>query len=133
MWARIENGTAVELTDIDPTDRFHPELVWQACPVETQPGWTVVEGALTPPPEDTSDQQAGAERQWRDLELAGTEWLVLRHRDEQDLELTPTLAPELFTELLSYRQALREWPQTTTFPDAEFRPVAPPWIAEQTQ
>lgn len=133
MWARIENEAVAEITDIDPTERFHPDLLWQACPVDVRPGWTVMEDEFIPPAEDTSDQQANAEREWRDVELAGTEWLVLRHRDEQDLELTPTLAPELFTELLSYRQALREWPQTTTFPDAEFRPVAPAWIAEQLQ
>ncbi|WP_312571377.1 phage tail protein [Stutzerimonas balearica] len=29
MWARIENGTVAEITDIDPTGRFHPSLLWQ--------------------------------------------------------------------------------------------------------
>lgn len=133
MWARIESEAVVETTDIDPTERFHPDLVWQACPLDVRPGWTVVGDEFTPPPEDTSEPPTNAEREWRDLELTSTEWLVLRHRDEQDLGLTPTLAPELFTELLSYRQALREWPQATEFPDFEFRPAAPAWLAEQAQ
>lgn len=28
MWARIENDIIVELTDIDPAGRFHPDLIW---------------------------------------------------------------------------------------------------------
>jgi len=41
MWARIENGTVAEITDIDPAGRFHPLLCWQ--PVGQArgcgPGW----------------------------------------------------------------------------------------------
>ncbi|MNJ81941.1 hypothetical protein D3C77_810250 [compost metagenome] len=59
--------------------------------------------------------------------------MVNRHRDEQDLPLSTTLAAEQFAELLIYRQSLRDWPQSELFPDAEQRPVAPSWIAEQTQ
>jgi hypothetical protein len=35
MWARIENKTVMELTDIDPASRFHPSLIWVACPAGT--------------------------------------------------------------------------------------------------
>ncbi|WP_433916234.1 phage tail assembly chaperone [Pseudomonas protegens] len=35
--------------------------------------------------------------------------------------------------LLDYIQALRDWPQSTDFPDDQRRPAAPPWIAKQTQ
>ncbi|WP_225970881.1 phage tail assembly chaperone [Pseudomonas fluorescens] len=77
--------------------------------------------------------QVDAERVWRNSELQATEWLVTRHRDEQDLNRAPSLTAEQFSELLTYRQTLRDWPQTGEFPGAEFRPVAPSWIAEQTQ
>ncbi|WHS62258.1 phage tail assembly chaperone [Pseudomonas sp. G2-4] len=133
MWARIENGTVVETTDVDPTERFHPDLLWQACPTDTRPDWTVVDGNFSPPPAGDASEQVNAERVWRNLELQATEWLVTRHRDEQDLALVPTLATEQFAELLTYRQSLREWPQTDTFPNIESRPVAPSWIAEQVQ
>ncbi|TDJ76969.1 phage tail protein [Pseudomonas putida] len=79
----------------------------------------------------TSEQLAANERAWRDAEVSSTEWLVTRHRDEQDMQLATTLTAEQFAELLVYRQALRDWPQTEAFPDSAQRPVAPAWIAEQ--
>lgn len=79
----------------------------------------------------SSEELAARERAWRDAEVSGTEWLVTRHRDELDMQLETTLIAERFAELLEYRQALRDWPQTSTFPDASHRPVAPAWIAEQ--
>jgi hypothetical protein len=46
MWARIASGLVAELTAIDPTDRFHPDLVWvdvtTASPAP-QDGWTATE------------------------------------------------------------------------------------------
>lgn len=88
---------------------------------------------LIDPPvvELTADQLAANERAWRDAEVSSTEWLVTRHRDEQDMQLATTLTAEQFAALLVYRQALRDWPQTEVFPDSAQRPVAPAWIAEQ--
>lgn len=73
------------------------------------------------------------ERIWRDSEVQKTDWLVVRHRDEQDLELSPALTTEQFSELLVYRQSLRDWPQTNSFPLLESRPIAPSWLTEKTQ
>lgn len=39
MWARIENGTVAEITDIDPVGRFHPSLEWVRCGEDVLPGW----------------------------------------------------------------------------------------------
>ncbi|MCK9802454.1 phage tail assembly chaperone [Pseudomonas sp. MAFF 302030] len=76
---------------------------------------------------------AGLEREWRDTELSTVMWLRERHRDQLEIEVEPTLSGEQFTELLIYMQALRDWPQSPDFPQSAHRPVAPPWIAEQTQ
>lgn len=38
MWARIENDTVKEITNIDPAGRFHSSLVW----VEFDPNETDV-------------------------------------------------------------------------------------------
>ena len=81
----------------------------------------------------TVDELAAAERLWRDGQVSTTEWLVTRHRDELDMQVVTTLTAEQFVELLVYRQALRDLPQSEAFPDTAQRPVAPPWIAEQTQ
>lgn len=41
MWARIENGTVAEITDLDPAGRFHPSLQWQQVSQAggCGPGW----------------------------------------------------------------------------------------------
>lgn len=84
-------------------------------------------------PMPSTTEMAAIERLWRDGELDATEWLRNRHRDQLDLGVTTTLSGEQFTELLQYLQALRDWPAVEAFPDSAQRPVAPPWIAEQTQ
>ncbi|WP_092454183.1 phage tail assembly chaperone [Pseudomonas sp. NFACC45] len=133
MWARIENGTVVETTDVDPTERFHPDLLWRACPEDVRPNWTLTDGEFSLPPAVSTSEQADIERVWRNYELQSTEWLATRHRDEQDIGHETTLTTVQYSELLGYRQALRDWPQTVTFPSTESRPIAPPWIAEQSQ
>lgn len=82
---------------------------------------------------DAVDQSAVTERAWRDTELASLIWLRDRHRDQLEIGGETTLTAEQFNELLVYMQALRDWPQSTDFPDSQHRPTAPDWIAEQTQ
>lgn len=73
------------------------------------------------------------ERAWRDNELAAVTWLRDRHRDQLEIAVATTLSADQFTELLMYMQQLRDWPQSDAFPDSTQRPVAPPWIADQSQ
>lgn len=73
------------------------------------------------------------EREWRDAELASVMWLRERHRDQQEIGTDTTLSGDQFKELLVYTQALRDWPQSSDFPNIEYRPVSPTWIAEQTE
>lgn len=35
-WTRIQNGRSVELTDIDPSGRFHPDILWLEVPPELE-------------------------------------------------------------------------------------------------
>lgn len=72
---------------------------------------------------------AASERAWRDAELDGNQWLTARHRDEQDLGTSTTLTAEQFAGLLTYRQLLRDWPESPGFPDSGKRPAAPDWLA----
>ncbi|PLP87427.1 phage tail protein [Pseudomonas sp. FFUP_PS_473] len=88
---------------------------------------------LIDPPAQTLEQQAEQERQWRDSVLVSLVWLRDRHRDQLEIGAATTLSAEQFAELLVYMQALRDWPQSEQFPVTEYRPVAPPWIAEQHQ
>lgn len=83
-------------------------------------------------PVQLPDLQA-QEREWRDSELMTATGMRDRHRDQLEIEVETTLPAEQFKELLLYMQALRDWPQSPDFPDIELRPIAPSWIAEQTQ
>lgn len=92
-------------------------------------------GWVIPVPSDEYVQAALAttERAWRDNVLTSITWLRERHRDQQELGGETTLSAEQFAELLAYMQSLRNWPQSPDFPDSEHRPIAPPWIAEQSE
>ncbi|WP_443693039.1 hypothetical protein ACRZ5O_06765 [Pseudomonas protegens] len=85
---------------------------------------------VAPPQVDDQSQQA---RTWRDGEIERVKWLRERHRDELDRNRSTTLSGEQFVQLLDYIQALRDWPQSTDFPDDQRRPAAPPWIAEPVE
>lgn len=101
---------------------------------ETDGEWLLSEsGVIKRPFGLTLEQRSEGERLWRDGEVTATEWLVNRHREEQDIQLPTTLPADRFSELLLYRQALRDWPSAVAFPDSQFRPVAPSWIAEQVK
>lgn len=78
------------------------------------------------------ERASSEERAWRDAEVESVKWLRERHRDEMDLEIASTLTAEQFKVLLTYLQALRDWPQSSDFPTQALRPIQPDWIAEQT-
>lgn len=113
------------------------ESVWQSLLSElsTSPkmmssrpdGYPVL---IDPPPLD-SDEQAVVERAWRDAQLALTDPLVSRHRDEIEEGGSTSITAEQYTELQAYRRQLRDWPQGSQFPLVEHRPPAPTWLSAQ--
>ena len=88
-------------------------------------GQPTVAEPLPPSSEELADQ----ERLWRDRELSRTEWLVTRHRDEKDMGKVTSISLDEFSELLSYRDLLREWPNKSAFPDVSKRPQSPEWLS----
>ncbi len=84
---------------------------------------------LIDPEPPTADQVAETERHWRTSQLAATDGLVARDRDELEDGGGTTLTTDQYTELQTYRRALRDWPQGSFFPFSEHRPVAPRWLA----
>lgn len=129
MWALVQNGVVVEVTDVDPEGRFHPDLTWNPCGEEVKFGWTCLDGEFNEPP-GALENALENERIWRDAQLNATEWLVSRHRDEIDLQRETTLTTEQYQKLLAYRQQLRDWPQADQFPVIGNRPIRPEWLAE---
>lgn len=76
---------------------------------------------------------ANRERNWRDSEIVRVQWLRERHRDELELSSPTSLSAEQYSELLTYLQLLRDWPQSLDFPVQELRPAQPSWLFELTQ
>ncbi len=85
---------------------------------------------IDPPPLD-AEASAAVERAWRDAQLALTDPLVSRHRDEIEEGASTSITAEQYTELQAYRRQLRDWPQGSQFPLAEHRPPAPTWLSAQ--
>ncbi|MCU7250788.1 phage tail assembly chaperone [Pseudomonas koreensis] len=145
-YARIENGVAVELIDtgdFDIAQLYAPSfveamvLVPEGIEVEigsplgdlqrrAEPAPVLETPVLTQATSIMNDEPA---RTWRESRLSGTQWLMTRHRDEQELGRVPTLSAGQYLALLEYRQALRDWPATDGFPAAATRPSAPLWLA----
>ncbi|WP_413794239.1 MULTISPECIES: phage tail assembly chaperone [unclassified Pseudomonas] len=73
------------------------------------------------------------ERAWRNRQLSLTDGMVTRHRDELEDGTETTLSVEQYAELQAYRRILRNWPEAGEFPLKEHRPLAPSWLAEQSQ
>ncbi|WP_445571406.1 phage tail assembly chaperone [Pseudomonas sp. E102] len=132
MWALIQDSVVHEVTEVDPAGRFHPDLMWKPCGEEISHGWRYDGEAFVEPVRE-GNSLAASERAWRDEKMHASEWLVTRHRDEQDLQQETTLTDAQFSELLIYRQSLRDWPQSPSFPDSQHRPVVLSWFASQTQ
>lgn len=78
----------------------------------------------------TTEARSVRERLWRDAEIESVKWLRERHRDQLDMGEPTTLMPEQFGELLTYIQALRDWPQSPDFPDSQYRPARPVWTVD---
>ncbi|AVO57553.1 tail fiber assembly protein [Pseudomonas chlororaphis] len=75
----------------------------------------------------TDEDALVQERNWRQSMLSTSQWLVTRHRDEQELGRGTTLTAKQYLELLEYRQALRDWPVSGRFPEMIARPPIPVW------
>lgn len=81
---------------------------------------------------EKAEVDPAAERAWRDSELIRSEWLIARHRDEVDMARPTTLSGDQYSELLYWRQQLRDWPESEVFPSNAARPSPPAWLASLT-
>lgn len=68
-------------------------------------------------------------RLWAETSLQNTETLVAQYRDARDLGGITPITAEQFTALLTWRQAVREWPKAKRYPAEASRPTAPEWLS----
>lgn len=76
----------------------------------------------------SDEERAAGLKALRDTLVTRTDWLVQRHRDELDMQRTPTMSAEAFAALLQYRQELRDLPLTAGFPHVGM-PTIPDGVA----
>ncbi|MCX9150563.1 tail fiber assembly protein [Pseudomonas sp. TB1-B1] len=88
---------------------------------------------LVDAPPASAEELVSQERQWRDAQLALSDGVVSRHRDELEESQETTLTAAQYAELQSYRRALRNWPEAGEFPLIDHRPPAPLWLTGQTE
>ncbi|WP_092253754.1 phage tail assembly chaperone [Pseudomonas sp. NFACC13-1] len=124
---QIDNG-GVEITDEEHAELFQSGRGFKVIVLGTDG-----RPALQEPPLPTLDELAHAERAWRDKQLAATDGVVTRHRDEMEDGTVTTLTSDQYGALQAYRRALRNWPADGEFPLIEHRPAAPDWLAMQNQ
>lgn len=79
----------------------------------------------------TQAELLARERAWRDGELAKSDPIVARHRDQVESGFTTTLTQDQYAELQTYRTLLRDWPTNEQFPNAIGRPLPPGWLADE--
>jgi hypothetical protein len=85
---------------------------------------------LVDPPPPSAEEVEDIERLWRNAQLAATDGMVARDRDELEDGGGTTLTTRQYAELQAYRRELRDWPQGSSFPFSEHRPLAPRWLVE---
>ncbi|GLH18606.1 hypothetical protein BR1R3_13470 [Pseudomonas atacamensis] len=85
---------------------------------------------LVDPPPPSAEEVEDIERLWRNAQLAATDGMVARDRDELEDGGGTTLTTGQYAELQAYRRELRDWPQGSSFPFSEHRPLAPRWLVE---
>ncbi|WP_449102184.1 phage tail assembly chaperone [Pseudomonas extremaustralis] len=85
---------------------------------------------LIEPPPAAAEQLSAEGRAWRDSRLSASQWLIDRQRDQVEAGFPLTLGADQYSELMTYRQALRDWPLAADFPQDQSRPVPPAWLAE---
>ncbi|RON56959.1 phage tail assembly chaperone [Pseudomonas frederiksbergensis] len=121
-----------------PADAFEisPELHAELLNGQSQLikiNFDTVPPSLIERPPMPPEQLADFERAWRDGQLAKTDGIVARQRDELEDGGATTLTAEQYAELQVYRRKLRDWPQEAEFPLVDHRPVAPAWLSGQLQ
>jgi hypothetical protein len=123
---KIERITSTPLAFV--VDQFDPavfgvfETDVDVSPFDTE-RYHVVDGTLTPlvvPPNILVLKDTRANL------LSRSDWLTTRHRDQLEASIPTSLTSEQFSELLTYRQALRDWPVSGDY--NEPYPAQPSWM-----
>ncbi|MGE8178905.1 phage tail protein [Pseudomonas fluorescens] len=133
FYSHETHGDTIPLDAVEITDEQYGALLEGQSIGKLITGGEDGYPVLVDPPPQSPEFFAAIERAWRDGQLAVTDGVVSRHRDELEEGSETTLTPTQYAELQAYRRALRNWPEAGEFPLIEHRPSAPPWMAEKLQ
>lgn len=115
MWARIEDGLAVELIDTDPAGKFHASIKWVKCNSDTAVGMKYDGVMFSPGPGPDKDQLAAEARARRDFLLRNVYdiGIIMLHRQERlGLDVSQKIV-----KMDSYASLLLDIPEQPGFPN----------------
>lgn len=72
-------------------------------------------------------------RLWVETSLQTSETLVAQYRDARDLGQAAPITADQFADLLTWRQAVRDWPKAKAYPADSSRQGAPDWLSAVLQ
>ena len=129
FWAlqwRNDQGE-IEFNNQEPNQFINELPEWTTAIIAEHARLT--EQALQPPPPPTPEEQFQEMKQQRNRMLANSDWTVIRHKDQQELELPTTLSDEVYKATLQWRQQLRDMPETLSASKTSTRAKAdrPKW------
>lgn len=115
MWALIVNGTVAEITELDPTDRFHEALVFIACPPGTGVG-DVYEAGVFVRPEIPEVTLVAAALARRDAAMFEATARIAPLQDAVELDMATEAETAQLLAWRQYRVALNRIEQQEDYP-----------------
>ena len=100
----------IEFNNTEPNQMITELPEWTTAIIAEHARLT--EQDLKPPPPPTPEELFQKIKWQRNQMLANSDWTVIRHKDQIELEIPTTLSPEGYKSTLIWRQQLRDMPQT---------------------
>lgn len=121
MYQLIENSDTILRL---PDNAYIPNDLTNSDRIQYEK-WVSEGNKPDPVPSKTTDQLSAEARLKRDQLLNNTYWLVERHRNQLDANLTTSITDVEFMEILTYQQELRDVPAQFDFPEEITWPTVP--------
>lgn len=118
LWAIIDSNKVIEITEIDPTERYHESILCVPCQGHVKVGMTHDNGAFYFVQESV-EVLITKERVWRNSELI---------RADEELNKVQDADPKSIGTVgqwREYRKSLRAYPEVEGFPSPDNRPISP--------
>lgn len=116
MWALVENNVVIELTDVDPEGRYHPDMPWVKSSDTVKLGFIYTGSSFVAPPSPSEAELVGAALGLRDRLLGVSALRIAPLQDAVDLGLASEEEKAALLEWKRYRVSLNRIQEQPAFP-----------------